>query len=130
LPRLSCLARIARRSVEAEVGGTVSKIRRRNGECVARDQLMMMIELMRTEIPGAALADGTLARLLVAVGDIVTHGQEVAILKKSDRFGPPRETGERIQRRLFQRDVAARRSLATPLRFRRKDYDNWTKVNR
>ena len=72
---------MARQSVETEVGGMVSKIERREGERVARDQPIMMIELMKMEIPIAAPVDGTLVRLLVAEGDIVTEGQAVAILE-------------------------------------------------
>ena len=65
----------------AEVGGTVSKIERREGERVARDEPIMMIELMKMEIPVAAPADGTLVQLLVAEGDLIAEGQEVAILE-------------------------------------------------
>ena len=72
---------MARQVVETEVGGTVSKIECREGERVARDQLIMMIELMKMEIPIAAPVDGTLVQLLVAEGDVVTGGQEVAILE-------------------------------------------------
>jgi len=72
---------MARQAVEAEVGGTVAKIERREGERVARDEPIMMIELMKMEIPLAAPADGTLVRLLVAEGDLVTEGQQVAILE-------------------------------------------------
>ena len=72
---------MARLTVEAEVAGTVSKIERREGERVARDEPIMMIELMKMEIPIAAPADGTLVRVLVAEGDLVTEGQQVAILE-------------------------------------------------
>ena len=72
---------MARKSVEAEVGGTVAKIERHEGERVARDEPIMMIELMKMEIPIAAPADGTLVKLLVAEGDLVTEGQQVAILE-------------------------------------------------
>ncbi len=72
---------MARQTVEAEVGGTVSKIERREGERVARDEPIMMIELMKMEIPIAAPADGTLVRILVAEGDLITEGQQVAILE-------------------------------------------------
>jgi acetyl-CoA carboxylase biotin carboxyl carrier protein len=72
---------MARQAVEAEVSGTVAKIERREGERVARDEPIMMLELMKMEIPVAAPADGTLVRLLVAEGDLVTEGQQVAILE-------------------------------------------------
>ena len=70
-----------RQVVQAEVSGTVSKIERREGERVARDEPIMMIELMKMEIPVAAPADGTLVQLLVAEGDLVTEGQQLAILE-------------------------------------------------
>jgi biotin carboxyl carrier protein len=72
---------MARQTVEAEVAGTVSKIERREGERVARDEPIMMIELMKMEIPIAAPADGTLVRLLVAEGRPRHRGQQVAILE-------------------------------------------------
>lgn len=72
---------MARQAVTAEVGGTVAKIERREGERVARDEPIMMLELMKMEIPIAAPADGTLIRLLVAEGDLVTEGQQIAILE-------------------------------------------------
>ena len=72
---------MARQAVEAEVGGTVAKIERREGERVARDEPIMMLELMKMEIPIAAPVDGTLVRLLVAEGDLITEGQQVAILE-------------------------------------------------
>ena len=72
---------MARQAVTAEVGGTVAKIERREGERVARDEPLMMLELMKMEVPVAAPADGTLVRLLVAEGDLVTEGQQVAILE-------------------------------------------------
>ena len=72
---------MARQGVQAEVSGTVSKIERREGERVARDEPIMMIELMKMEIPVAAPADGTLVQLLVAEGDLVTEGQQLAILE-------------------------------------------------
>jgi len=72
---------MARLTVEAEVAGTVSKIERREGERVARDEPIMMLELMKMEIPIAAPADGTLLRILVAEGDLIAEGQQVAILE-------------------------------------------------
>src|SRR6185369_4359993 len=65
-------AHMARQTIEAEVGGTVTKIERREGERVARDEPIMMIELMKMEIAIAAPADGMLRHLLVAEGDLVT----------------------------------------------------------
>jgi acetyl-CoA carboxylase biotin carboxyl carrier protein len=72
---------MAQQGVEAEVGGTVSKIEIRQGERVARDQPIMMIELMKMEIPITAPIDGLLFKLLVAEGDTITEGQQVAILE-------------------------------------------------
>jgi len=72
---------MARQTIEAEVGGTVTKIERREGERVARDEPIMIIELMKMEIAIAAPADGTVIRLLVAEGDLVTEGQQLAILE-------------------------------------------------
>jgi acetyl-CoA carboxylase biotin carboxyl carrier protein len=72
---------MARQGVAAEISGTVSKIERRDGERAARDEPIMMIELMKMEIPVAAPADGTLVQLLVAEGDLIAEGQELAILE-------------------------------------------------
>jgi biotin carboxyl carrier protein len=72
---------MARRSVEAEAGGTVSKIELREGQHVAREQLIMTIELMKMEIAVTAPVDGTVSQILVAEGDTVAEGQEVAIIE-------------------------------------------------
>jgi len=69
---------MARVSVEAEVGGVVSRIERRAGERVARDEPIMFVELMKMEIPIVAPIDGTVVEVRVDVGEVVVEGQKVA----------------------------------------------------
>jgi acetyl-CoA carboxylase biotin carboxyl carrier protein len=72
---------MAKQTIQAEVGGTVSKIERREGERVARDEPILFLELMKMEIPVAAPEDGVVFKLLVAEGELVTEGQEIAIVE-------------------------------------------------
>jgi pyruvate carboxylase len=79
LAALTAPARMAA-ECEAEVADGFED-RAPRGERVARDEPIMMLELMKMEIPIAAPADGTLVRLLVAEGDLIAEGQQVAILE-------------------------------------------------
>ena len=72
---------MARRTVEAEVPGVVTKIERHVGERVVRDEPILMVELMKMEIPVAAPVDGTLIELRVAEGDTIREGQKLAVIE-------------------------------------------------
>ena len=52
-----------KQAVHAEVGGTVTRIERREGERVARDEPILFLELMKMEIPIVAPADAMVIKL-------------------------------------------------------------------
>lgn len=64
--------------IESEVTGTVWKLETTVGERIARNQVIMIIESMKMEIPVESPCDGTLTALTVAEQDTVTEGQVVA----------------------------------------------------
>lgn len=64
--------------VKADVAGTVWRITAQAGSVVAADEEIMILESMKMEIPVAAPAAGRLARLLVAEGEMIAEGQDLA----------------------------------------------------
>ena len=67
--------------VEAEVPGTVWAIEAEPGTAVEEDDPIIILESMKMEIPIASPADGKVVELLVAKGDTVNEGDEVAVLE-------------------------------------------------
>ena len=63
---------MARIEVTAEVTGNVWKIEAAVGDTVAADDVIMILESMKMEIPVGAPEDGVLTEVLVAEGDTVT----------------------------------------------------------
>ena len=72
---------MARRLVESEVSGTVTRVACSEGAHVARDDPIVVVELMKMEIPVTAPEDGTVVELRVAEGDVVAENQPVAVLE-------------------------------------------------
>jgi acetyl-CoA carboxylase biotin carboxyl carrier protein len=72
---------MARHTVVAEVPGVVSKIERGVGERVARDEPILIVELMKMEVPVPAPVDGTLIEMRVAEGDTISEGQKLAVIE-------------------------------------------------
>lgn len=64
--------------VKADVAGTVWKITQQAGATLAAEDQIMILESMKMEIPVSAPKAGRLARLLVAEGDVVAEGQDLA----------------------------------------------------
>lgn len=64
--------------VKADVAGTVWKITAQAGAAVAADDEIMILESMKMEIPVAAPAAGRIARFLVAEGEMIAEGQDLA----------------------------------------------------
>ena len=58
----------------------VSKLHVQPGDTVEENQVLMTIEAMKMEIPVVARADGTVARIDVAVGDAIDSGAVLATL--------------------------------------------------
>ncbi len=66
--------------VIAEVAGTVWKIEAQPGATLAADDVILILESMKMEIPVVAPAAGKLLELLVKEGDMVNEGDAVALV--------------------------------------------------
>ena len=64
--------------VKSEVAGRVWQIVAGEGETVAADDPIVILESMKMEMPIEAPADGVLREIIVAEGDSVQEGQVVA----------------------------------------------------
>lgn len=67
--------------VKSEIAGKVWQIEARPGDQVAEDDVLLILESMKMEIPITAPADGEIAEILVAVDEPVVEDQIVAVLK-------------------------------------------------
>ncbi len=67
--------------VEAEITGNVWKIVAKIGDTIDQDAPILILELMKMEIPIMAPEAGTVREILVAEGDLVTEGTVVARLE-------------------------------------------------
>ena len=72
---------MARTEVISEVTGNVWKIEAAVGDKLAADDVIMILESMKMEIPIEAPADGTLVELLVKEEDAVDEDQVVAVIE-------------------------------------------------
>lgn len=72
---------MGRTEARSEVTGVVWKILKKVGESVAADDVVLLIESMKMEIPVVCEGDGRVRELLVKEGDCVTEGQAVAVLE-------------------------------------------------
>lgn len=68
-------------NIEAVVTGKVWKIQAQVGTRVQADDVVMILESMKMEIPIVAPTAGTLSAILVSEGDAVEEGQTVATLE-------------------------------------------------
>ena len=66
--------------VKTEITGLVWKIEAKIGDDLSEDDVIMILESMKMEIPVMAHCDGKLTEILVAEGDQVVEEQTVAIL--------------------------------------------------
>lgn len=71
---------MARLEVETEVTGNVWKIEAAVGDKVEAEDVLMILESMKMEIPVEAPAAGTVAEILVNEEDAVEEDQVVVIL--------------------------------------------------
>jgi biotin carboxyl carrier protein len=67
-------------NVIAEVAGKVWKIEARPGAQLAAEDIILILESMKMEIPVVAVAAGRLLELRVKEGDAVHEGEVVAVL--------------------------------------------------
>ena len=66
--------------VIAEVAGKVWKIEAKPGATLAADDVILILESMKMEIPVVAPAAGKLLELLVKEGDMLNEGDAVAVI--------------------------------------------------
>jgi acetyl-CoA carboxylase biotin carboxyl carrier protein len=70
------------KEIKSQVSGIVAAIEVDPGASVAADQVILLIESMKMEIPVEAPAAGTLAEVLVEEVESVTEGQFVANMRE------------------------------------------------
>ena len=67
--------------VQSEITGKVWAIEASVGDSLEEEDTIIVLESMKMEIPIVAPQDGNLIKVLVAEGDAVTEGQDVAIME-------------------------------------------------
>lgn len=67
--------------VESEIPGKVLRIEAPVGTQVEEDDPILFVESMKMEIPIGAPKAGTVKEILVAEGDTIEEGDEVAVLE-------------------------------------------------
>lgn len=72
---------MAQLKVESEITGTVWKIETSKGDKVEEDDVIMILESMKMEIPVLAPESGTIKEFLVDEGANVSEGQAVAVIE-------------------------------------------------
>jgi acetyl-CoA carboxylase biotin carboxyl carrier protein len=73
---------MARAQVVAEIAGKVWKIVAQAGAEVAAEDVVLILESMKMEIPVTAPAAGRVVELLVAEEEMVAEGQPVAVIER------------------------------------------------
>ncbi|TPG84088.1 acetyl-CoA carboxylase biotin carboxyl carrier protein subunit [Pseudomonas mandelii] len=68
-------------AVKSDVAGTVWQIHVCEGDVVEEDQMLIIMESMKMEIPLMALESGRVVSVLVAEGDVVKDGQDVLLME-------------------------------------------------
>ena len=71
---------MAQTMIRSEIAGTVWRIEAQEGEAIAADDPILILESMKMEIPVLAPESGKLLRILVNPGDDVREGQDLATL--------------------------------------------------
>ncbi|MBO9353269.1 biotin/lipoyl-binding carrier protein [Bordetella petrii] len=71
---------MGRVNVVAEVTGTIWKIEAAPGTAVEPDDVIILVESMKMEIPVVATDAGKVAEILVQEGEAVQEGQTVAVI--------------------------------------------------
>jgi len=67
--------------VKSEIAGTVWKILVRPGDSVSEDQVLMILESMKMEIPLTTPEEGVVKEIRVMEGDQIAEGEVAAILE-------------------------------------------------
>jgi acetyl-CoA carboxylase biotin carboxyl carrier protein len=68
--------------IKAHITGTVWKIEVAAGDAVDEDDVLIILESMKMEMPIEAPFDGTITEILCAEGDAVQEGQVLARIEE------------------------------------------------
>ena len=66
--------------VRAELVGNVWKVEAREGDEVEEDDILLILESMKMEIPVTAPSSGTVREICVKEQDVVQEGQVLAVI--------------------------------------------------
>jgi acetyl-CoA carboxylase biotin carboxyl carrier protein len=67
--------------VAAEIAGNLWKLEKAVGDAVEAEDVIMIIESMKMEIPVEAPCGGTIAQIAVAEGDSIEEGMILAVIE-------------------------------------------------
>ena len=67
--------------IEAQIAGNVWKVERQVGDEVEEEDVIMIIESMKMEIPVEAPCDGRISEIRVAEGDAIEEGAVLAVIE-------------------------------------------------
>ena len=67
--------------VQSEITGKVWAIEASVGDSLEEEDTIIVLESMKMEIPVVAPRGGSLKEILVAEGDAITEGQDVAVME-------------------------------------------------
>lgn len=68
-------------AIKSDIAGTVWQIHAREGDVFEEDQVLVVMESMKMEIPLVAMEPGRVVSILVAEGDVVKEGQDVLLVE-------------------------------------------------
>lgn len=74
---------MALETIRSEVTGRVWKIQSEPGDVLEPDGTIMVLESMKMEIPVLAPDGGRVVKLLVAEGEAVKEGQDLAVIESA-----------------------------------------------
>ena len=66
--------------VESPIAGSVFRIEKRVGESVAREDVLLILESMKMEIPVEAPCSGRVAEIRAREGDSIEEGRVLVVL--------------------------------------------------
>lgn len=72
---------MANRTIKAELTGVIIAIEKQIGDHVEMDDIVLIMESMKMEMPIVTPAAGRVTALDLAEGDIVTEGQLLAVIE-------------------------------------------------
>jgi len=68
--------------VEAEIAGSVFKLEKSVGDSVAEEDVLLILESMKMEIPVESPCAGRVAEVRVAEGDSIDEGDVLVVLEE------------------------------------------------